>query len=355
MSSHKPRRCASQDSRSCRPPARPVTVRPLRDFSSRRRLKDLRVYSSFDSFAPGQVSRCYGPPPPPGPPPPSHCPPPPSHGPPPPPHGHSVPTHGPPPQTFSPPPRCPPRPAPPAQQTVSVYGQHGSGGSDCSSPAPSLSSGYLSIYSQDWEEDIWQRADTVTQEELYSNMAELDLETRPRLIRHSDIEKCSQLVRRNDDLWPRRVRHVHCQTQPLLPGPFLLPPDTRQHRWAAQPQTHGACCNRAVSLLPQNRVQFRESREDRTESEEQSQSKIKSFLTWVSSKAGTSSPVVSPLYIPGGRRTHQRSPGLLPTEGWRQVPPRHHDRTGRGRENHSALHDETGPISQHGSNHWLQL
>ena len=315
MSSHKPRRSASQD-RSYRPP-----VRPHRDLSSRRRLKDTRVYSSFDSSGPR--SRCYGPPPPPP-------------GPPPPPPG-------------------PPPPPPPPPHQVQVYGQYGSGGSDSSSPAPSLSSGYLSTYSQDWEEDVWQRPES--RADFYTNMAELNLETRPRsrVFRHSDIENCVELeslARRQDDLWSRRVRHVQCQTQPLLPSPYLLPQDTyydMRPRDGWRPDRRDrpfGCCNKAVSLLPRNRVQFqaetrsREEREDRGQSDEHNQSKIKNFFTWVSSKAG-SCDLICILYIRyNTRRVNQCSPGLLPPERRGEVRPRDHDRTGRGWEDHSAVHDE---------------
>ena len=68
----------------------------------------------------------------------------------------------------------------------------------------------------------------------------------------------------------RRVRHVYVQTQSALPPPPppLLPP------WGC------ADCEQAVALLPANRGGEEEA------GEEQGQSKIRNFFTWVSSKAG---------------------------------------------------------------------
>ena len=125
-----------------------------------------------------------------------------------------------------------------------IYSQLGSTGSNSSSPVPSLSSGYLSIYSQDhggsalpppprrelvrhpslpgdesWE-DVWQLPDSIsvrgysdTDRDYYSSMAELDLDIPWQ--RHP-LPPRRHMMEIPDMCPPqqRRVRHVYVQTVP---------------------------------------------------------------------------------------------------------------------------------------------
>ena len=252
MSSHKPRRCVSQDARSYRPP-----VRTRRDFSSRRTLQDLRVYSSFDTGGP-----------------------------------------------VGPPSYYPAPPAPPGS---------------CS-PAPSCSSGYLSIYSQGSQGErreplvrqpssgeLWPHTDG----QIYSSMAELELNTRAGA-RPREPELETQRHRARPSSQQRRVRHVYVQTQqplpPLPPLPSLPHLPWLSGEWeeavvapwqerreigergerAGRGEGARVCsdCEQAVSLLPPHKVKFQPGGDREEETEEQSQSRIRNFITWVSSKAG---------------------------------------------------------------------
>ena len=232
--SQRPRRSASQDAK----PSSSRSSRCQRDLqpTPRRSVKDMRVFASFDTGSGPSVfpniPRC---------------------------HAHK-PMILPKPMIIPPPSRqaslnsniststVKPKtstvnPNPSDGRQGQIYSQLGSTGSNSSSPVPSLSSGYLSIYSQDhgvtavppprrelvrhpslpgdesWE-DVWQLPDSIsvrgysdTDRDYYSSMAELDLDIPWQ--RHP-LPPRRHIMEVQDRCPPqqRRVRHVYVQTVP---------------------------------------------------------------------------------------------------------------------------------------------